>query len=133
MGFPSMTDWSMTMPSEWGMTMPGEMQMGPFSCDMTENDREFMIMADLPGVQKKDIKIQLRDNSILHITARREREKIREGEAYSRRERSYGEFSREMTLPANVDGAKISTRFENGVLEVKMPKVMPKQMAVHDI
>merc|ERR1712228_71182 len=106
--------------------MPGEMQMGPFSCDMTENDREFMIMADLPGVQKKDIKIQLRDNNILSITARREREKITEGETYSRRERSFGEFNREMTLPANVEGAKITTRFQNGVLEVKLPKTMPK-------
>lgn len=89
--------------------------------DLTEAEGEYVIRADLPGLAKEDIEIQLKDD-VLTISGERRSEHQDNGEGFYRVERSFGRFSRSLDLPAGVDAASITAEFENGVLEVHVPK-----------
>ena len=101
--------------------------------DLYEKDDHFMIKAELPGVDKKDIKIDLQDR-ILTLSGERTYDNEVKEENYYRRERSYGKFQRAFTLPADVDSDKIKAEFKDGVLQIEVPKPeekKAKQVTVH--
>lgn len=89
--------------------------------DISETDQAYHIRADLPDVKKEDVKLTLEDGT---LTLRGERRHIEEkkGERYHRMERSYGTFVRSFSLPQAIDENKVDAKFENGILEIEVPK-----------
>ena len=88
--------------------------------DVLEKGNDIIVTADLPGVDKKDIKIDVRDN-MLEISADRKTEKEQKEEEFYRHERSFNRFYRAVRLPASVDESKAKATFNNGVLEITLP------------
>jgi HSP20 family protein len=91
------------------------------SVDIVEDDREYLVKADLPDVKKEDVKVTV-ENGVLTITGERKLEKEEKGKKYHRIERSYGNFLRSFTLPDGADGSKVNAEFKDGVLTVHLPK-----------
>jgi HSP20 family protein len=89
--------------------------------DVIETGEHFVLRADLPGLSEYDVKIELEDN-VLTISGERKSEHEQKGEGYYRVERSFGAFSRSLTLPEGVDADGIQASFDSGVLEVRIPK-----------
>nr|BFD63698.1 Hsp20/alpha crystallin family protein [Bdellovibrio sp. HM001] len=86
--------------------------------DVEEKDNAYLVTADLPGMKKNEIKLDLSDN-VLTISGERTRQSQGEGR-YT--ERSYGKFLRSFTLPTQVNSEKIEAHFEDGVLHITLPK-----------
>jgi HSP20 family protein len=100
--------------------------------DITEDDKEYLIKAELPEVKKEDVKISIHDN-VLSISGERKYEKEEKGKKYHRVERAYGSFMRSFTLPEEADAGKISADYKDGVLKVhlaKSEKAKPKSIEV---
>ena len=91
------------------------------SVDITENDDAFNILADIPGVDPKDIEISM-DNGVLSIKGERKSETVEEKENYRRVERHSGQFYRRFTLPDSADAEKIEAKSEHGVITITIPK-----------
>ena len=89
--------------------------------DLVEEKDEYVLHADLPGLSEKDVKIELEDN-VLSISGTRKSEQENRKDGYYRLERATGSFSRSLILPEGVDPESIRAQFENGVLEVRIPK-----------
>jgi HSP20 family protein len=89
--------------------------------DLYEKDDHFVIKAELPGVDRQDIRIDLKDR-VLTLSGERTQEQEVKEENYYRQERSYGKFQRAFRLPADVDSDKIKAEFKDGVLQVEVPK-----------
>jgi HSP20 family protein len=92
----------------------------PIRADVRETDKEFIIEAEIPGVSKEDIKLDLRDDN-LTISVERNEQINEEKDNYIRRERRYGSYSRSFYLD-NVEHDSISARYNDGVLTVTLPK-----------
>jgi HSP20 family protein len=92
------------------------------SVDLTEQEHEFVMKVDLPGMREQDIDVRLSDNNTLTISGERREEQNRNVRGYEYSERSYGSFSRSVELPSNIDASKIEADFRNGVLELHVPK-----------
>ncbi len=99
--------------------------MGKFSADVRETDNEYLVSAELPGVNKEDIALDY-DNNNLVIRARRQEVHDDSRDSYLRKERCYGEFSRSFYLD-NVNKEGIRAKFENGELKVILPKQVSTQ------
>ena len=95
-----------------------------FSVDLKEEENDYVIEADLPGVDKKDINISYK-NGYLNISAKRESNLEEKKDNYVRQERSYGEFKRSFYID-NVEEEKINANFDNGVLRINLPKLNKK-------
>jgi HSP20 family protein len=91
------------------------------SVDIIEDEKEYLVKADLPEVNKEDVKVTVEDD-VLTITGERKFEKEEKGKKYHRIERSYGNFLRSFTLPAAADGSKVTAEFKEGVLKLHLPK-----------
>ncbi len=91
------------------------------SVDITENDKEFTLLADIPGVDPDDIEISM-EKGVLTIKGERKSENVDEGENYRRVERVTGQFYRRFTLPDSADADKIEAKSEHGVLKITIPK-----------
>jgi HSP20 family protein len=89
--------------------------------DIKEENDSYVIHADIPGVDPKDIEVNM-ENGVLTVKGERESEKKEDKEGYRRIERSRGSFYRSFSLPDSVDADKIVAKSKNGVLEVKIPK-----------
>ncbi len=89
--------------------------------DVYEEGHELVVKADLPGLKKEEIDINLTDN-VLTISGERKVEEKVEKEKYHRYERRYGSFFREIDLPYEIDTEKVNAHFENGVLEIRLMK-----------
>lgn len=89
--------------------------------DLAETEDQLVLRADLPGLERGDIDIEVKDN-VLTISGERKAEHERKGEGFHRIERSFGRFSRSLGLPRGIDAKSVTANFENGVLEVRMPK-----------
>jgi HSP20 family protein len=101
--------------------------------DMFENDDKIVLKAELPGVDKKDIAVDVKDR-VLTLSGERSYDNEVKEENYYRRERACGKFKRAFTLPADVDADLIKADFKDGVLRVEMPKPeaqKPKQITIH--
>jgi HSP20 family protein len=102
------------------------------SVDISEDDKEWLVKADLPEVKKEDVKVTVEDG-VLIITGERKLEKEEKDKKYHRIERSYGTFLRSFTLPDGADGSKVNADFKDGVLKVHLPKseeAKPKSVEV---
>ena len=88
--------------------------------EVLQRDKEFVVRADLPGINKDNVKVELRDDSIV-LRGERQEERKEEREGFLRTERSYGSFYREIPLPPDVDTSKAIATFRDGVLEITMP------------
>ena len=93
---------------------------GSFKTDINETPEEYIVHAELPGVKKEDINIDY-TNNYLTISARRNNEYEEKKENYIKRERSYGSISRGFYI-SNVDKNLIKAKFDNGVLNIELPK-----------
>ena len=91
------------------------------SVDILEDEKEYLVKADLPEVKKEDVKVTL-ESDVLTITGERKFEKEEKGKKYHRVERSYGNFLRSFTLPMGAEGSKVTAEFKEGVLKVHLPK-----------
>lgn len=89
--------------------------------DITEDDNEYLIKAELPEVKKEDVKVNV-ENGVLSITGERKCEHEEKTKKQHRLERSYGRFERSFSLPEGADGNKVSADFKDGVLKVHLPK-----------
>jgi HSP20 family protein len=97
------------------------------SMDVTETDKEIEITAELPGLEEKDVQINVADN-VLTIKGEKKGEKEQKDKDYRLLERSYGSFSRTLELPAGVDLDAIKASIDKGVLKVTVPKPAPAQI-----
>ena len=100
--------------------------------DLVETDNDFVLRADLPGVAEGDVNIELEDN-VLTVSGERKSEHEERQEGYYRVERAGGSFSRSLALPEGVDADAIRASFENGVLEIHIPKPeerKPRKVAI---
>jgi HSP20 family protein len=95
------------------------MQWAP-TLDVLHEDGDLLIRAELAGVKREDVQITLHER-VLSISGERRAEEHREGSGYYVRERRHGSFQRSLVLPYDVEEGEISARFENGVLEVRVP------------
>ncbi|MCK4834348.1 MAG: Hsp20/alpha crystallin family protein [Gammaproteobacteria bacterium] len=91
------------------------------SVDISEDDKAFTLLADIPGVDPKDIDISM-EKGVLTIRGERLSENVEEGENFRRVERQSGQFYRRFTLPDSADADKIEASSEHGVLKVTIPK-----------
>ena len=89
--------------------------------DVIENDKAFEIQVAVPGMKKEDFKIDLND-SVLTISGERKFTKEENGKNYQSVETQYGTFSRSFSLPENIDAQKIVAQYNNGILELQLPK-----------
>lgn len=89
--------------------------------DITEDKHNVNVKADLPGVAKQDIQVNV-EGTILTIRAERKHEEKKEDEGYKRYERAYGVFQRSLDIGSNVDPEKIKATYKDGVLELVIPK-----------
>ena len=100
--------------------------------DVKETDKEITIDVELPGIDKKDVKVEVRDNT-LTISGERTSEKKTENENCCVAERHYGKFERSFSLSDAVDANNISAKYKDGVLTLAVPKTekaIPKEITV---
>lgn len=90
------------------------------SADIIENDEQFRLVMDIPGLNKEEITVSLK-NGVLTISGERTMDAV-EGETVKRRERPMGAFSRSFAIPEDANTAEIKASFKNGVLTVTLPK-----------
>ncbi|HEX7296972.1 MAG TPA: Hsp20/alpha crystallin family protein [Pyrinomonadaceae bacterium] len=88
--------------------------------EMFERENQLVIRADLPGLKKDDVQIELRDDSVV-IQGERQEERKEEREGFYSTERTYGRFYREIPLPEGADTDEATATFRDGVLEITMP------------
>eukprot|EP00736_Rhodelphis_marinus_P002361 Rmarinus@m.23434 len=122
---PFFDDWTTKYgrPSKMLQRMSSEMQMPrfPLSVDVHETEKEYQFKCDIPGMDEKDIKVSCDDN-LLTIEGERKDEKTTEEKNVRRVERSFGHFRRQFSLPGSVDSKATQAHYENGVLNVNVPK-----------
>ena len=100
--------------------------------EITELEDRFEVSAELPGMSRDDIKIELKDK-ILSISGEKSTEHEKKDRKLHVSERVYGSFSRSFHIPSHVKGDKIKAEFKNGVLTISLPKVeeaKPKQIEI---
>lgn len=99
---------------------PSTLSTGQMKVDIKENDKEYILEAELPGINKDEINIELRDD-MLTISVERNEQIEETKDNYIRRERRYGSQSRSFYIE-NVKTEKIKAKFENGILSISLPK-----------
>jgi HSP20 family protein len=98
-----------------------EMELIAPTVDVYEENNDIVVKAELPGIDKDNIKVNLTDHT-LTIKGEKKKEEEVNKENYYRSERSYGSFVRSVELPGEVHPDRVKASFKNGVLEVRMPK-----------
>ncbi len=89
--------------------------------DITEDEKEYLIKAELPDVKKEDVRLTV-ENDVLAISGERTFEKEEKGKKYHRIEPAYRSFVRRFTLPEDADGSRVTADFKDGMLQVHLPK-----------
>jgi len=100
--------------------------------DITEDEKEYVIKAELPEVRREDVKVTV-ENGVLTITGERKLEREEKGKRYHRIERAYGTFARSFSVPDDADDTKVAADFKDGVLAVhltKSEKARPRSIEV---
>ncbi len=101
--------------------------------DVLEQNGEFKVLAELPGVKKEDIKVQIDGDQVSISAETRVEREAKDGERVLHSERYYGKVARTFTLGAELDDARVVAKFENGVLELTLPRkqsVAAKQITI---
>jgi len=100
--------------------------------DVAENDKEFTIRVDLPGLKSEDVKVEVNDG-LLTLSGEMGDTVEKEGDHYHYRERRFGAFQRSIRLPNTIDADNVEASFDNGVLNIvlpKLPQAQPKQISI---
>lgn len=101
--------------------------------DISEDNDKYVVSMDIPGVDKKDVKISYKNGSLI-VSGERKQESEDKSSKYHRIERAYGKYYREFTLPEKIVEDKIEANFKDGTLKVTIPKAeeaKPKEIAIH--
>ena len=101
--------------------------------DLVETTDAFVLRADLPGVSEEDVKIEVED-TVLTVSGERKAEHESREEGFYRMERAFGTFSRSLTLPKGVNADAVVASFDQGVLEIRIPKpeqVKPRRVTIN--
>ena len=111
-----------------------ELNVGTFhpAVDIYEEDKGITLKAELPGIKKEDVHLEINDG-VITLRGERKFEKEDKKDNYHRIERSYGSFNRSFTLPSTVDRDKIKAHYKDGILEVTLPtaeEAKPKSIPV---
>lgn len=121
------------VPFSWTRDNGGKMmESWAPSADISEDNKEYLLRMDIPGMEKKDIKVNFQDGRII-VTGERKKEETEEGKDFLRKERYEGSFYRSFTLPEAVKENEINASFKNGVLKISIPKaevVEPKAIKI---
>jgi len=97
--------------------------------DISDDEKTVFVNVELPGIDKKDVKISVHENNILTIKGEKKTELKDEKKNFYRMERTYGSFCRTVALPAEVNADKTKAKYENGILNVELPKLEPAPKA----
>lgn len=89
--------------------------------EITEQDKEYRLVMETPGMKKEDIHVEVKDN-VLRLWGEKKSETSKEKDKYCYSERSYGSFERTFRLPEGTDSGKIAAHFKDGMLELAIPK-----------
>lgn len=101
--------------------------------DIEETENAYRVLADLPGIDKKDLKVSMHDHTLTISAERKHEKEEKEKDSYYRKERAYGSFQRSFTFPNHVKTDGIKADYKNGVLSVEVPKsetALPKLIEV---
>jgi HSP20 family protein len=90
--------------------------------EVSESDGEYVITAELPGLSDKDVEVEISDDGVLTLRGEKSSDVSRAERGYQYSERSYGRFERAMPLPPGADASRLDASFQNGVLEIHVPK-----------
>ena len=107
-------------PSMWPKMGFAEQELSP-AVDIFEQDDFVVVKAELPGMKKEEINIEL-NAGLLRITGEKKREEKIERKDYYRMERSEGSFERRISLPSGIDTEKVKASFKDGILDIRIPK-----------
>jgi HSP20 family protein len=102
--------------------------------DVHEDKEKFSVRVELPGMKREDIEVTLQDGALV-ISGERTEETVHEGTEVHRQERSYGKFTRALTLPAAVADNQVAAQYKDGILTVTLPKAeeaKPKSITVSE-
>jgi HSP20 family protein len=100
--------------------------------DIYETDDALVLKAELPGVSKDDVSLEIHNNTLILRGERKHEAEVKE-ENYHRVERAYGTFQRSFVLPTMVDQEKVQATYHDGILELRLPKLetaQPKRIAI---
>jgi HSP20 family protein len=98
--------------------------------DIEENDKEYLLKAELPEVKREDVKVTV-DNGVLTLQGERKQEKEEKGKKFHKIERFYGNFLRTFAVPVDADETKVAADFKDGILRVHLPKTeKPRPKAI---
>jgi HSP20 family protein len=128
--FEDMLGWP-RMPAIWRRIPTMEMGWAP-AVDVFEKEDKFVVKAELPGMKEEDIDISVTGGTLTIRGERKTESEVKEEDYYCC-ERSYGSFSRSIAVPSNVDAQKIEAIYEDGMLEVSLPKIpeiKPKKVSI---
>lgn len=115
--------WFNPLRAEWPLLRPSALYAQPApAVDLIDREDSVVVRAEVPGVRKEDLKISLVANAVT-IEGHTESDEEEKREDYYRREMTYGDFTRTVELPAEVDAAKAQAKMKDGVLEIQIPKV----------
>jgi len=107
---------------DWGLeTIFGEDKEWVPAFDIAENEKDYTVTAELPGIDIKDVDITLSEG-ILTVKGEKKQEKEEKSEGYHRIERRFGSFNRSFRIPGKVEADKIDASYKDGVLKVVLPK-----------
>ncbi|MEW6113342.1 MAG: Hsp20/alpha crystallin family protein [Thermodesulfobacteriota bacterium] len=107
--------------SDWFMPTPYSGRKFFPAFDVSETDNEFIVKAELPGVDSKEVQVNLTGN-VVTVSGEKKEEREEKSESVHRVERAYGSFSRSFTLPGEVQEDKAEAAYKDGVLTLKLPK-----------
>ncbi|ARM31553.1 Hsp20/alpha crystallin family protein [Prosthecochloris sp. HL-130-GSB] len=103
-----------------------------FKVDVSEDEQNIYIDADMPGMKKEDVKISI-DEDVMTICAERSHQEEEKKKDYHRIERTYGSMSRSFTIGENVDADRVEASYDNGVLHITVPKKEPVEKTSKEI
>lgn len=95
--------------------------------DIKEDEKNIFVSAEIPGINKEDIKITVNDENILTIKGEKKREETENDDSFVKLERCYGSFARSFILPDEIKNDKIKANYKDGVLSIELEKAEPKK------
>ena len=97
-------------------------EAAPIRFDVRESPEAYVVAAELPGLRKEDIHVEIEGNEVTIAAESKREAEVKEGDKWLRTERYFGKTARRFALPQEVDEAKAVAKFENGILELTLPK-----------